>query len=158
MTREEYHAQKALREKRRATERKSYEASKGSMDLSFLLLTLLLTGIGLVMLFLPWFFKGNGWMPGDALQEIRERYIVKLNPEFCVAGERDDLADAAAWEFDRRDIPAVNKKYAGEKLPVYVIRFSGSVQNPVALFTKDGIELLSWNTSPEAQLLKDLTR
>lgn len=115
-------------------------------------------GIGLVMLFLPWFFKGNGWMPGDALQEIRERYIVKLNPEFCVAGERDDLADAAAWEFDRRDIPAVNKKYAGEKLPVYVIRFSGSVQNPVALFTKDGIELLSWNTSPEAQLLKDLTR
>ena len=50
MTREEYHAQKALREKRRATERKSYEASKGSMDLSFLLLTLLLTGIGLVMM------------------------------------------------------------------------------------------------------------
>ena len=51
MTREEYHAQKALKEKRRATERRSYEASKGSMDLSFLLLTLLLTGIGLIMLF-----------------------------------------------------------------------------------------------------------
>ena len=51
MTREEYHAQKALREKRRATERKGYEAAKGSMDLSFLLLTLLLTGIGLIMLF-----------------------------------------------------------------------------------------------------------
>ena len=43
MTREEYRAQKALQEKRRATERKGYEAAKGSMDLSFLLLTLLLT-------------------------------------------------------------------------------------------------------------------
>ena len=51
MTREEYHAQKAERERRRQIERKSYEASKGPMDLPFLLLTLLLTGIGLVMLF-----------------------------------------------------------------------------------------------------------
>ena len=41
MTREEYHAQKALQEKRRATERKSREAAKGAMDLPFLLLTAL---------------------------------------------------------------------------------------------------------------------
>ena len=79
MTREEYHAQKALREKRRATERKSYEASKGSMDLSFLLLTLLLTGIGLVMLFSA-SFPSAYYESGDAA------YYVKRQAFFAVAG------------------------------------------------------------------------
>ena len=79
MTREEYHAQKALREKRRATERKSYEASKGSMDLSFLLLTLLLTGIGLVMLFSA-SFPSAYYESGDAA------YYVKRQAVFAVAG------------------------------------------------------------------------
>lgn len=79
MTKEEYHAQKALKEKRRATERKSYEASKGSMDLSFLLLTLLLTGIGLVMLFSA-SFPSAYYESGDAA------YYVKRQAVFAVAG------------------------------------------------------------------------
>ena len=79
MTREEYRAQKALKEKRRATERKAYEASKGSMDLSFLLLTLLLTGIGLIMLFSA-SFPSAYYETGDAA------YYVKRQAVFAVMG------------------------------------------------------------------------
>ena len=79
MTREEYHAQKALKEKRRATERRSYEASKGSMDLSFLLLTLLLTGIGLIMLFSA-SFPSAYYESGDAA------YYVKRQAVFAAMG------------------------------------------------------------------------
>jgi len=79
LTREEYHAQKALKEKRRATERRSYEASKGSMDLSFLLLTLLLTGIGLIMLFSA-SFPSAYYESGDAA------YYVKRQAVFAAMG------------------------------------------------------------------------
>ena len=79
MTREEYHAQKALQEKRRATERKSREAAKGSMDLPFLLLTLLLTGIGLIMLFSA-SFPSAYYESGDAT------YYVKRQAVFAVGG------------------------------------------------------------------------
>jgi cell division protein FtsW len=51
MTREEYHRQKERQQHAKETERKSYEASKGRLDIPFLLLTLLLTAIGLVMVF-----------------------------------------------------------------------------------------------------------
>ncbi len=51
MTREEYRALKEKKRRRQETERKHYEASKGKMDLPFLLLTLLLTAIGLIMVF-----------------------------------------------------------------------------------------------------------
>ena len=51
MTREEYHAQKKRKEHAKQVERKNHEAAKGAMDLPFLLLTLLLTAIGLVMRF-----------------------------------------------------------------------------------------------------------
>lgn len=51
MTKQEYHERKERIRHARETERKSYEAAKGKMDLPFLLLTLLLTAIGLVMLF-----------------------------------------------------------------------------------------------------------
>ena len=51
MTREEYHAHKAQQERRRQIERRGYEAAKGPLDLPLLLLTLLLTGMGLLMLF-----------------------------------------------------------------------------------------------------------
>lgn len=51
MTREEYHAMKAQKEHKAKTERKNVLAGKGSMDLPFLMLTLLLTGMGLAMLF-----------------------------------------------------------------------------------------------------------
>ena len=74
MTREEYRAQKALQEKRRATERKGYEAAKGSMDLSFLLLTLLLTGIGLVMLFSA-SFPSAYYESGDATYYVKRQAI-----------------------------------------------------------------------------------
>ena len=79
MTREEYHAQKALQEKRRATERKSREAAKGAMDLPFLLLTLLLTGIGLIMLFSA-SFPSAYYESGDAT------YYVKRQAVFAVGG------------------------------------------------------------------------
>ena len=79
MTREEYHAQKALQEKRRATERKGYEAAKGPMDLSFLLLTLLLTGIGLIMLFSA-SFPSAYYESGDAA------YYVKRQAVFAAMG------------------------------------------------------------------------
>lgn len=51
MTREEYHRQKERQAHAKAVEKKSYEAAKGKMDIPFLLLTLLLTAIGLVMVF-----------------------------------------------------------------------------------------------------------
>ena len=51
MTRDEYRAQKAAKERMRRTEQKHKQAAKGSMDVPFLILTLLLTVIGLIMLF-----------------------------------------------------------------------------------------------------------
>ena len=51
MTKEEYHALKKKKEHAQAVERASYKASKGPADLPFLLLVLLLTGIGLIMMF-----------------------------------------------------------------------------------------------------------
>lgn len=51
MTREEYHRQKERQARAKAVEKKSHEAAKGKMDIPFLLLTLLLTAIGLVMVF-----------------------------------------------------------------------------------------------------------
>lgn len=51
MTREEHHAKKAQQQHREEMARKHYFAGKGSMDIPFLLLALLLTGIGLMMLF-----------------------------------------------------------------------------------------------------------
>ena len=67
MTREEYRARKErqrVREKRaRETEKQNLEAAKGRMDIPFLLLTLLLTAIGLVMVFsasFPSAYRENG--------------------------------------------------------------------------------------------------
>ena len=55
MTREEYRTQKerqrARQKRARETEKQTIEAAKGRMDIPFLLLTLLLTAIGLVMVF-----------------------------------------------------------------------------------------------------------
>ena len=51
MTREEQRARKAQQERMRQVERRHKEASRGQMDLPFLILTLLLTVIGLIMLF-----------------------------------------------------------------------------------------------------------
>lgn len=51
MTREEHVRRRSKQERMRQVEKKHHEAAKGPMDLSFLLLTLLLTAVGLVMLF-----------------------------------------------------------------------------------------------------------
>ena len=51
VTREEHHARKAQQAHREEMARKHRQAGKGSMDIPFLLLALLLTGIGLMMLF-----------------------------------------------------------------------------------------------------------
>ena len=51
MTRDEYRAQRAAKERMRRTEQKHKQAAKGSMDIPFLILTLLLTVVGLIMLF-----------------------------------------------------------------------------------------------------------
>ncbi len=51
MTRAEHQALKERQKRARETEQKNLEAAKGRMDIPFLLLTLLLTAIGLVMVF-----------------------------------------------------------------------------------------------------------
>ena len=51
MTREEQRARKTQQERMRQVERRHKEAARGQMDLPFLILTLLLTAIGLIMLF-----------------------------------------------------------------------------------------------------------
>lgn len=77
MTREEYHAQKQQQRRRRETERKSYEASKGKMDLPFLLLTLLLTAIGLVMVFSA-SFPSAYYESGDPAYYFKRQAIFAL--------------------------------------------------------------------------------
>ena len=51
MTREEKELRRQERERRRAIENAAKEAGRGPLDVPFLLLTLLLTGVGLIMLF-----------------------------------------------------------------------------------------------------------
>ncbi len=79
MTREQHIRAKAQQEKRRATEKKSREAAKGSVDLPFLLLTILLTGIGLIMLFSA-SFPSAYYESGDGA------YYVKRQALFAVLG------------------------------------------------------------------------
>lgn len=63
MTREEYRAAKEQRQHKKESERKNVLAGKGPLDLPFLLLVLLLTGIGLIMLFsasFPYAYYNSG--------------------------------------------------------------------------------------------------
>ncbi len=79
MTREEHARARAQQEKRRATEKRSREAAKGSIDLPFLLLTILLTGIGLIMLFSA-SFPSAYYESGDGA------YYVKRQALFAALG------------------------------------------------------------------------
>ena len=79
MTREEYHARKAQKEHKGQTERKNVLAGKGSMDLPFLLLTLLLTGMGLAMLF-------SASFPFALYQYDDAYYIIKRQAVFAILG------------------------------------------------------------------------
>ena len=79
MTREEYHAMKAQKAHKAKTERKNVLAGKGSMDLPFLMLTLLLTAMGLAMLFSASF--------PYALSEYNDAYyIIKRQALFAALG------------------------------------------------------------------------
>ncbi len=79
MTREEYHEKKAREEKERAAARKSYEAAKGKMDMPFLLLTLLVTAIGLVMVF-------SASFPSAYYESGDPAYYFKRQAIFAVLG------------------------------------------------------------------------
>lgn len=76
---EDYTVNEVRDQKRRATERKNREAAKGAMDLPFLLLTLLLTGVGLIMLFSA-SFPSAFYETGDAT------YYVKRQAFFAAVG------------------------------------------------------------------------
>ncbi len=86
MTREEYRAQKEQKERQRArqkrareTERETLEAAKGRMDIPFLLLTLLLTAIGLVMVF-------SASFPSAYYESGNPAYYFKRQAIFAVLG------------------------------------------------------------------------
>ncbi len=72
MTREEYHARKEQQAHKRRVEISHLEAGKGSIDLPFLLLVLLLTAIGLVMLFSASFPSALAER-GDALYYLKRQ-------------------------------------------------------------------------------------
>ena len=79
MTREEHHARKAQQEHKKEMARKHYLAGKGSMDVPFLLLTLLLTGIGLMMLF-------SASFPSAYYETGSAGYYFKRQAIFAAAG------------------------------------------------------------------------
>ncbi len=67
-------ATKEQRRKARELERKGREAARGAMDMPFLLLTLLLTGVGLVMLFSA-SFPAAYYSTGDAAYYFKRQLI-----------------------------------------------------------------------------------
>ena len=79
MTREEHHARKAQEQHKKDMARKHYLAGKGSMDIPFLLLTLLLTGIGLMMLF-------SASFPSAYYETGSAGYYFKRQAIFAAAG------------------------------------------------------------------------
>ena len=79
MTREEHHARKAQEQHKKEMARKHYLAGKGSMDVPFLLLTLLLTGIGLMMLF-------SASFPSAYYETGSAGYYFKRQAIFAAAG------------------------------------------------------------------------
>ena len=79
MTREEYHRQKERQARSRAVEKKSREAARGRMDVPFLLLTLLLTAIGLVMVF-------SASFPSAYYESGDPAYYFKRQAVFAVLG------------------------------------------------------------------------
>ena len=79
MTREEYHAIKEQKAHKKDTEKKNMMAGRGSMDVPFLLLTLLLTAMGLAMLFSASF--------PYALSEYNDAYyVIKRQAFFALLG------------------------------------------------------------------------
>ena len=79
MTREEYHAKKEQELHKKKTEKKNVLAGQGSMDIPFLLLTLLLTVVGLLMLF-------SASFPFAYYEYNDATYIIKRQAIFAVLG------------------------------------------------------------------------
>jgi len=79
VTREEHHARKAQEQHKKEMARKHYLAGKGSMDIPFLLLALLLTGIGLMMLF-------SASFPSAYYETGSAGYYFKRQAVFAAAG------------------------------------------------------------------------
>ena len=79
MTREEHHARKAQTAHKEEMARKHYLAGKGSMDLPFLMLALLLTAIGLMMLF-------SASFPSAYYETGSAGYYFKRQAFFAVGG------------------------------------------------------------------------
>ena len=77
-------------------------------------LYLYFAGIGLVLLFMPWFFKGNAMMPGEALRNLGRRCQLTDKCKYTVVAENTALANAAAWEFDSRNIRTPNTLMTGK--------------------------------------------
>ena len=73
--------------------------------------------IGLVLLFMPWFFKSNPMMPGEALRQLKENHPELKSAEYTIVANTPEVADAAAWEFQRSDIRSADKVFSG-KTPV----------------------------------------
>ena len=71
--------------------------------------------IGLVWLFMPWFFKVNPMMPGEALRQLKENNPAVKSAEYTIVSENRALANAAAWEFQRSDIRIARDIFSGEK-------------------------------------------
>ena len=94
-------------------------------------------GIGLVMFFLPWFFRGNFLMPGEVLSGIREQYDTKT-ASFPVVCETVPLANAAAWELERSNVWCGNiEGYTGKVLKIdrkYRFFQSGNFDLNVAMY------------------------
>ena len=90
MTREEYHAHKAQQERRRQIERRGYEAAKGPLDLPLLLLTLLLTGMGLLMLF-------SASFPSAYYESGDPAYYLKRQAFFAALGLAARVTGAPFW-------------------------------------------------------------
>ena len=87
MTREEQRARKAQQERMRQVERRHKEAARGQMDLPFLILTLLLTVIGLIMLFSASFPRAY-YDTGDGTYYFKRQAIfaaIGLVAVFCGA-------------------------------------------------------------------------
>ncbi len=74
MTREEHQAVRARQAHMRQTERKHREAARGQMDLPFLILTLLLTVVGLIMLFSASFPRAY-YSTGDGTYYFKRQLI-----------------------------------------------------------------------------------
>lgn len=96
MTREEYHAHKAQQERRRQIERRGYEAAKGPLDLPLLLLTLLLTGMGLLMLFSASFPSAYYESATRRITSSGRRFLPRSALRRCLSSARSTTSAGAA--------------------------------------------------------------